>query len=240
MDDENKITPWWKFGNPLHNINIDKILDEVWTAVVLGDTKWNPDRSVDDLVEEYKKSGRSTDLSVQNFIEWQTAKAGAVGFILGAPGVLAGVAIPADFAACIYLQMRAVAVIASLCGWDVRTSDRVKTVALWSMVGGNFSAGFASGGAAFGSKFAGANLKSLPASALISINKKLGFRFATKYGSQGIINLVDFIPIVGGVVSGSLNALFTYTAGCAAYRVLKHGPDYEYVIDEDGNILEPT
>jgi hypothetical protein len=79
----------------------------------------------------------------------------------------------------------------------------------------------------------GANvvLKALPGASLIALNKVLGFRFITKYGAQGVINLVDFIPLVGGLVSGAVNALLTYQAGQIAYSVLKNGPDDDIVLD---------
>jgi len=93
-----------------------------------------------------------------------------------------------------------------------------------------------------GAKQAKIALKSLPVRALVAINQKLGYRFVTKFGSQGLINLIDFVPIVGGAVSGTVNALLTYQAGCAAYRVLKDGPQTNIVIvgDKPDDIdLEP-
>lgn len=55
----------------------------------------------------------------------------------------------------------------------------------------------------------------------------------TKFASQGVVNLVDWIPIVGGVVSGSVNAVLTNRAGWLACRVLKDGPQSDLIIDVD-------
>lgn len=49
-------------------------------------------------------------------------------------------------------------------------------------------------------------LKKLPGEVLFAINKKVGFRLLTKFGSKGVINLGKMIPLVGGVVGGSFNA----------------------------------
>lgn len=225
--------PWWELSNIFNGVDIIPTLDQIWEAVILGESWFNPERSCYDLAEEYRASGRSVEKCVENFIDWQTAKAGAVGFLLGAPGFVSiAVAIPGDMLACVYLQMRAVAVIALLCGWDVK-SDRIKTVALYSMVGGSATGAAAKGATTTATKGAGVALKGLPGAALTAINRSLGFRFVTKFGSQGVVNLVDWIPIVGGVVSGSVNAVLTNRAGWLAFRVLKDGPQSDLIIDVD-------
>lgn len=222
---------WWQLPNFLEGIDIVQTLDQIWEAVIVGESRFNPDRSCHELADEYRASGRSVEKCVENFIDWQTAKAGAVGFLLGAPGFVSiAVAIPGDLLACLYLQMRAVAVIALLCGWDVN-SDRTKTVALYSLVGGSGTSAVATGATAAAKKGAGVALKNLPGTALIAINRSLGFRFITKFGSQGIVNLIDFIPIIGGLVSGSVNAVMTNQAGWLAYGILKEGPESDLILD---------
>lgn len=112
-----------------------RLLDAVWDGVVIGNSKWNPDRTCYDLADEYRRSGRTVDECVQNFINWQTAKAGGTGFVLGLPGLAFDIiTIPADLTFTTYLQLRMVAVIALLHGWDAK-SDRLKTLALLSMLG---------------------------------------------------------------------------------------------------------
>ena len=48
-------------------------------------------------------------------------------------------------------------------------------------------------------------LKKLPGKVLVAINQKLGFRFITKFGQKGIINLGKGIPCVGGILNGGIN-----------------------------------
>lgn len=154
--------PWWQLPSILNGADIMPTLDQLWEGVILGQSRFNPERSCYDLAEEYRASGRSVEKCVENFIDWQTAKAGAVGFLLGAPGFVSiAVAIPGDMLACIYLQMRAVSVIALLCGWDVK-SDRIKTVALYSMVDGSATGAAAKGATATATKGAGVALEHDP------------------------------------------------------------------------------
>ena len=54
-------------------------------------------------------------------------------------------------------------------------------------------------------KAALAGLKKLPGKVLVAINQKLGFRFITKFGQKGIINLGKGIPCVGGILNGGIN-----------------------------------
>ncbi len=64
-----------------------------------------------------------------------------------------------------------------------------------------------------GSKAAMAGLRRLPGQVLIDINKRVGFRLVTKFGEKGVINLVKFIPVVGGGVGAGVNAASMRTVG---------------------------
>jgi hypothetical protein len=104
-----------------------KFLDAVWVKVVIGDTKFNPEKSCYQLAAEYIDSGRTPEECARNFINWQTGKAGAAGFALGLPGFAAmPLTIPADLASVSYLQLRMVAVIGIMFGWEA-TSDQLRT-----------------------------------------------------------------------------------------------------------------
>src|SRR5262249_23090847 len=140
-------------SNPPSNWMTD-LLNTVWEGVILGDSRWNPGRSCYDLAEEYRNSGRSPQECVGNFIDWQTAKAGGTGFVLGLPGLAFGIlTIPSDLTFTAYLQLRMVAVIALLHSWDVK-SDRLKTLAMLSMLGSGAAQTIRKFGIHVGSKIA--------------------------------------------------------------------------------------
>lgn len=201
-----------------------QLLDKVWDGVVIADSKWNPEKSCYDLYEEYKRSGKTPEECVDNFIAWQTAKAAGTGFVLGMPGLVFGaVTIPADLTVTTYLQMRMIAVIALLYGWDAK-SDRLKTLALLSMLGSSAAEVVRSAGVKVGTRLTARVIAKIPGRILIEINKAIGIRLFTKAGTTGIINLTKFVPVVGGLVSGGLNAVTTRQIGNAAKSILSEGP----------------
>lgn len=63
-------------------------------------------------------------------------------------------------------------------------------------------------------------LQQVPGKVLIEINKKVGFRLITKAGEKGAINLVKFIPLVGGVVGATIDSRFIKASGKIAQKRL--------------------
>ena len=52
--------------------------------------------------------------------------------------------------------------------------------------------------------------------ALADINKRVGFRLLTKFGTKGAINLGKAIPLVGGLIGGTVDGLSTNIVGNTA------------------------
>ena len=50
------------------------------------------------------------------------------------------------------------------------------------------------------------------------VNQKIGFRFITKAGEKGIINLTKVVPVVGGFVGGGIDYLGTKAIAQKAYN----------------------
>jgi uncharacterized protein (DUF697 family) len=204
---------------------LTRILDVVWNDVVLGDSKWHPEKSCFKLAEDYRYSGKTPEECAKNFVKWQCAKAGGVGFALGLPGFAAMPAtIPADFTSVSYLQLRMVAVIGLLFGWDVR-SDQFRTIAYLSLLGSAAGEAARDLGIRASMRIAAVQLnKRVSGEMLKKINARLAPRFFTKAGSTGLVNLSKFVPVVGGVVGGGVNVLFTRQIGRTAVSWLKEGP----------------
>ena len=57
----------------------------------------------------------------------------------------------------------------------------------------------------FGVKVCNTLVKNLPAKVLTKINQKVGFKFISKYGTKGLVNLGKLVPVVGGVIGGTLD-----------------------------------
>lgn len=61
--------------------------------------------------------------------------------------------------------------------------------------------------------------------ALLDINRKVAFRLLTKAGSTGVINISKAIPLVGGVVGGTIDGASTGVVGNVAKRAFPPRPD---------------
>jgi uncharacterized protein (DUF697 family) len=211
---------------------LTKILDTIWQGVILGKSGWNPDKSCFDLADNYRASDKTPEENAKNFINWQTAKAGMTGFALGIPGgPWALAAIPADFVSVSYLQLRMVAVIGLLFGWDVR-SDQMRIVAYSALLGVGAGEAVRDVGVKAATGWGKIWIKKIPMSVIDKLNKFLPGRFiikglrgagaktAAKYG----LNLAKIVPLLGGIVGGGVNVLVTQQIGSRAIRALKDGP----------------
>ena len=66
-------------------------------------------------------------------------------------------------------------------------------------------------------------IKKIPSTLLTKINQKVGFRFLTKFGEKGLINLGKTIPLVGGIVGGGIDFAGTKIIAKKAQNVFIHG-----------------
>ena len=53
---------------------------------------------------------------------------------------------------------------------------------------------------------------------MTAINKRVGYRFITKAGTKGTINLTKVVPVVGAVVGGGLDLVETKVIANRAYK----------------------
>ena len=61
-------------------------------------------------------------------------------------------------------------------------------------------------------------LKKLPGTVLTKINQKVGFRFVTKFGQKGLINLGKMVPVAGGIIGGGMDFVGTRKIAKIAYK----------------------
>jgi hypothetical protein len=201
-----------------------KLFDTVWAGVVAGDSKWNPEKSCYDLANEFRQSGRSIAECVQSFIDWQAAKAGAGGFVLGLPGIMtSAVSIPADLTMTTYIQLRMVAVIALLKGWDLRANG-LKTAALLCLMGAGSAAFLKELGLPAKAESAPAMFAPLPEPLLRKIDGIIASKLVVGAAKTGVIGMVKFVPVVGGLVNGALDGLATRGIGKQADLLFKTAP----------------
>ena len=118
------------------------------------------------------------------------------------------VAIPANIGSVIYVQMRMIACTAYMADYDLN-SDQTQTFVYACLAGVAVNSLLKQAGIKFGVKFANGVIKKIPGKVLTKINQKVGFRFITKFGSKGIVNLGKMLPGVGAIVGGGLDLVET-------------------------------
>lgn len=170
-----------------------------------------------ELAKSYEDGNNDSPYERANsLIRWQTTKAATSGFVTGLGGLITlPVAIPANIASVLYVQVRMIAAIAYLGGYDVK-NDKVKSLVYSCLVANSAKDVLKDVGVAVGNKLAMNAVKAISGKTLTEINKRVGFKLFTKFGEKGIINLGKAVPLLGGLVGGSFDAYATNAVGNVA------------------------
>jgi uncharacterized protein (DUF697 family) len=175
----------------------------------------NLDRA-EDLAESYLKSAQSADAAIDSLISWQIGKASIAGFLSGLGGVITlPIAVPANLLSVLWIQIRMIAAIAHIRGFDIR-SDQVKTLVLGCLAGTSVADVMKDVGINVGSKLTQQAISKISGSTLTRVNQAIGFRLLTKAGTSGVVNLSKIIPFIGGVIGGAIDGSVTSAIGAAA------------------------
>lgn len=177
------------------------------------------EKSIEELAEDYLAKTNSREKAIDKLIGYQTVLCGTNGFITGLGGLLVlPVTIPTNVAGVIYVQLRMIAAIAHINGYDIY-SDQVRTIAYACLTGSSAANILKNVGIKISEKMAVNALKRVPGAILIKINQQVGFRLVTKFGQKGLVNVIKMMPLVGGVVGGVFDTGMTLTIGNIAKKV---------------------
>ncbi|MDB5900983.1 MAG: EcsC family protein [Ramlibacter sp.] len=169
-----------------------------------------------ELADSYSKHGGTPIEQANSLIRWQNTKAATSGFVAGLGGILTlPIAIPANIASVLYVQVRMIAAIAHLGGHDVN-DDKVKTLVYACLVANSAKDIAKDVGVAAGTRMATAAIQAISAQTAKEINKRVGLRLLTKIGGRGLVNLGRAVPLLGGVIGGSFDAVMTNAVGNVA------------------------
>jgi len=201
---------------------LNKMAKELTQSGIMQALDWAYDKSVngvtgldsaEDMANNYLKGSGTLIVKVNSLIRWQNTKAGTSGFITGLGGILVlPIAVPANIASVMYVQIRMIAAIAKMGGYDLK-DDRVKTLVFACLAGDAAKDILKETGIIFGTKIATSAVKNISGKTITAINQKVGFRLLTKFGEKGTVNLVKIIPVFGGVVGGTLDIVATNVIG---------------------------
>ncbi|BBH53227.1 EcsC family protein [Fluviispira sanaruensis] len=170
------------------------------------------------LAEDYLKEKGTLAEKVDSLIRWQNTKAAAFGFASGLGGfVTVPVAIPVNLASVMFVQVRMIAAIAIMNGYDVK-DDRVKTMIFACMCGSAGGDILKNVGIDIGSKLLHTVIHKLSLETIQQINKAVGFRLLTKFGEKSAVNIGKAVPLIGAVIGGTFDAVTTNIIGEVAKK----------------------
>ena len=215
--------------------DIMKMLDTCYSKAVNGIPIVSP--PIEELANEYLQKYPTKEKAVKAMLYNQIIKCSTSGFITGFGGFITmPVTIPANLSSVIYVQMRMIACCAYISGHKL-DSDQTQTFVYACLAGVSVNAVVKQAGIRFGIKFAQTMVDKIPGKVLTKINQKVGFRFITKAGTKGIVNLGKAIPFVGSVVGGGLDFAETKIIANRAYKWFIEGDfstkEYKNIIDVD-------
>ena len=225
--------------------DIMHLLDKLYDGAVQGISKASP--PIAQVVEEYLSKASDAEAAAKSFINYQVAKCTTSGFVTGLGGLITlPIAIPANVSSVLYVQMRMIAGLAHLGGYDIGC-DQVQTLVYTCLAGISVDQIIKQAGIQFGIKFANAMVNKIPGSVLTKINQRVGFRFLTKFGTKGVINIGKAIPLVGGIISGGFDFAETKIIADRAYKMFILGdftasgqdtPDADIIDVDDYEFIE--
>lgn len=214
--------------------DIMKLLDSCYEKCLNGIPKVSP--RVEDMANDYLQRHRTRQDACKAMLRNQVAKCTTSGFLTGFGGIITmPVTIPANLSSVIYVQMRMIACTAYMAEFDLN-SDQTQTFVYACLAGVSVNGLIKPASVKFGVKFAEGLIKKIPGKTLTRINQKVGFRFITKFGEKGIINLGKMLPGVGALIGGGLDWAETKVIANRAYKWFLEG-DFS-VTDSDENIVE--
>ncbi len=159
-----------------------------------------------ELTSPYIKQYGYSEKAINAFVLNQKLKCSATGFVTGLGGILTlPITLPADLASSLYMELRMIAGIAILRGYNIH-DDQVKTLICLCLVGNTISDVLKQVGIKISNQLAAKKLLPLLTRSIITkINHTVGFRLLAKGGTKGIIRVSKAIPVVGGIIGGTFN-----------------------------------
>ena len=180
-----------------------RFLDEAYKKVLDGIPRVSP--PVETFAEDYLKKHKTKEAACKSMMKNQIIKC------------TTSVTLPANIANVLYVQMRMIACTAYMAGYELN-SDQTQTFVYACLAGVAVNQLLKKVGIKIGEKVFGNLIDKIPGKVLIAINKKVGMRLLTKYGTKGAVNLGKLMPGVGAVVGGGLDFLETKIIANRAYK----------------------
>lgn len=196
--------------------DVMNLLDSCYEKCLSGVSMVSP--SVEDMADDYLNKYPTKEEACKAMLNNQIVKCTTSGFVTGFGGfIVMPIAIPANISSVIYVQMRMIACTAYMAGYELN-SDQTQTFVYACLAGVALNNALKQAGIKVGIKLANGVIKKIPGKVLTKINQKVGFRFITKFGTTGVVNLGKMIPGVGAIVGGGFDLAETKIIAKRAYK----------------------
>lgn len=201
--------------------DVMNLLDSCYEKCLNGVSMVSP--SVEEMANDYLNKYPTKEEACKAMLNNQIVKCTTSGFVTGFGGfIVMPIAIPANISSVIYVQMRMIACTAYMAGYELN-SDQTQTFVYACLTGVALNNALKQAGIKVGIKLANGVIKKIPGKVLTKINQKVGFRFITKFGTTGVVNLGKMIPGVGAIVGGGFDLAETKIIANRAYKWLWQG-----------------
>lgn len=199
------------------------LVGQIIEKAVSGNATLNISGS-DELAKSYvlNNTYKNNDERVNSLINWESVKSFTAGFVTGLGGLVTlPIALPAGLVSTWIIQARLCAAIAKIYGHDIK-EERVQTMVLLAILGGSGKEVLKEAGVQIGKEITWQTIKILTPKIVKEINKIIGYKLITRAGQKTLLsNLGKALPIVGGVIGGSIDATSCKTVGTAAKYLFK-------------------
>ena len=216
--------------------DIMKLLDSCYDKCLHGVPKVSS--RVEDMAKDYLSKYETKEEACKVMLRNQIAKCTTSGFLTGFGGIVTmPVTLPANIGSVLYVQMRMIACVAYMNGYELNC-DQTQTFVYACLAGVAVNELIKQATIKFGIKFANGLIKKIPGKVLTKINQKVGFRFITKFGTKGIVNLGKMLPGVGAVIGGGLDLVETKVIADRAYKWFMKGDFSKNKEDEETVVVD--
>src|SRR4051812_40247395 len=183
----------------------------------------------EELAGKFAARHGSQDAAIKALILSQTALAGSAGLLTGIGGLVSlPVAIPANLASALYIQVRLIAAIAHLRGHDIRTPE-ARGLVLACLTGSKAADTLKNAGVRLGTRMTRDVAAWMSPALLKKAERVAGVSATALAGAGHAAKVGKLVPVVGGVVAGGVDAAMTQLVGRAADRVFRSRPAHPAV-----------
>lgn len=185
-------------------MNSNNILNTIYDSSISG--KGVLGESIQKLADEYVDRYGRTEKAIDRLVSNQRLKCTATGFVTGLGGLVTlPVAIPADLASSLYIEIRMIAAIAAIRGFDVE-SDEVRTLIYLCLVGNSAGDILKQAGIKYMTDLAAKKLIPLLSKKIAEkVAENVASKLLLKTAAKGLPKLAKMVPVVGGIAGDAYN-----------------------------------